>query len=149
MCSNMHCVPNDCANVMCIAGTHCVAGACVDNCAGAVCPPRQKCNNMGQCVADGSAPPDAGKDSGPVVITTTATTGGPTVGGTTGPATSGSGTGSTTTTGGTGGASGGPAKTNDGASCGCRVPGRRAPYEAALFLSLLGLAALARRRLEP
>jgi hypothetical protein len=142
-CSNMHCVSNDCANVMCIAGTHCVAGACVDNCAGAVCPPGQKCGNMGQCVPDGSAPRDAGKDTGPVVIdpTTSATTGGTM----TGPGSVTTGPGTSTTSGGSGGSNAGPGKTNDGASCGCRTPGRSTPNGAALLLGLVALAAFGLR----
>jgi hypothetical protein len=143
MCTNMHCVANDCANVMCTTGTHCVAGACVDNCMGAACPPGQKCN-MGQCMADGSAARDAGRESGPVVIDPT--TGTMTTGGTSGPGSVTTGSGTTATTGGSGGTSGGPTKTDNGASCGCRVPGRRPPRDAAFLFGLVALAAFARRR---
>jgi hypothetical protein len=147
MCKDMHCVPNDCLNLTCQAGTHCVSGSCADNCAGAVCPVGQKCS-MGQCVLDGSAPRDAGKESGPVVITTTTgtTTIGSTSTGTTGPG-SGPGTGPGAGTGGS--ADNGPGKKDDGASCGCRVPGSRAPHPAALLVSLFALASFARRRTRP
>jgi hypothetical protein len=144
MCKDMHCVPNDCLMVSCQAGTHCVSGSCADNCAGAVCPVGQKCS-MGQCVLDGSAPRDAGKESGPVIITTT--TGSLTTVGTTSSGTSsGPGGGPGPGAGSGGSAANGPGKTNDGASCGCRVPGRRAPGSATLLGSLLALVFLARRR---
>ena len=140
-CTDKHCVPNDCASVSCMPGTHCTGGSCVDNCIGAVCPATQKCDK-GQCVPDATAVVDAGRDTGPVVITTT--TGPYTVGGT------GPGTGSGTTTGtgmGPPGAGGGEGSGKHAAepSCGCRVPGRRVPLGATSgFLLALG-AALARR----
>jgi MYXO-CTERM domain-containing protein len=139
VCSNCGC--QGCPSGTMCSAMHCVAGACVDNCAGATCPPGQKCS-MGQCVTDGSAPRDAGKDTGPVVIDPT--TGATTSGGT-GPGSVTTGPGTTTTTGGSGGAKDAPGKT-DGASCGCRVPGGRAPRGELVLLSLLGLAAFLRRR---
>ncbi|MSP62999.1 MAG: hypothetical protein EXR72_22215 [Myxococcales bacterium] len=45
------CVDPKCLNVPCPGGQHCRAGACVDDCDGAVCPRSQSCR-MGQCIDD-------------------------------------------------------------------------------------------------
>jgi hypothetical protein len=106
-----------------------------------MCPPGQKCDK-GQCVLDGSAPRDAGRESGPPIIMTT---GGSTT--VSGSATS-SGTGSPPGSGAGGSGGSNQGKPGDGASCGCRLQGRRAPFEGALFVSLLALAVAWRRRAD-
>jgi MYXO-CTERM domain-containing protein len=58
------CVVSACENMSCAAGTHCDAtGACVDDCAGAVCPQGQICM-AGDCVADPNANVGKGGGSG-------------------------------------------------------------------------------------
>jgi hypothetical protein len=139
-CVDRHCVPNDCSMVTCGAGTHCVGGTCVDNCAGAVCPPSQKCEK-GACVPDPTAPRDAGVEAGipPILATSSSTT----IGSGGSPAGSGS-SGSGGATGGSGGST--PRGRLDEASCGCRMPGARSSGSSAAILAMLCFVSLGRRR---
>jgi MYXO-CTERM domain-containing protein len=57
--ASLVCIEPACETLSCDAGTHCVDGSCIDNCAGAVCPRGQTCAT-GECVGDGS-----GSGSGP------------------------------------------------------------------------------------
>lgn len=69
-CLDNRCVEQTCASITCGAATHCAAGACVDDCAQAHCPPGQECS-AGHCMAvPGMQPGSAGDDEpdGPVVI---------------------------------------------------------------------------------
>jgi MYXO-CTERM domain-containing protein len=60
------CVETACETVSCMPGTHCVAGACVNNCANAVCPTGQTCDmTTGECVVDPSMAPTGGSSGIP------------------------------------------------------------------------------------
>jgi hypothetical protein len=129
LCVEPACLGNDCP-----AGTHCVAGACVDACEGASCPAGQVCEE-GQCVDD----PGSGAGGGAA----TSSASGFEVGG--------GGPGATTTTsaGGAGAGAGGAEARggDDNAGCGCRAPGGEGVAgRGALALALAGLALSAGRR---
>lgn len=126
-CADTGCVPNPCG-----AGQHCVAGSCVDDCAGATCPVGQTCQ-AGQCVDA----PDAGAGGGSGGLLSD--------GGLAGNA----GSGGSAASGGGGTSGGAPSKgsavAGDDSGCGCRVAGRGM---ALGWLALAAAAALAfaRRR---
>jgi len=131
------CEDPGCNGASCAAGTHCVAGACVDDCQGAVCPKGQLCS-AGQCVVDADA--GAGGSGG------SSGDGGIVFGGSGGgsAASGGSGAKDGGAFGGTGNLPGTTPAEDDG-GCGCRAAGR--DRGAALgALALLGLLASRLRR---
>jgi MYXO-CTERM domain-containing protein len=127
------CVDAGCQNQTCMAGSHCAAGGCVDDCAGTKCPVGQVCA-LGACVADaqggggtgGGAPGSGGSD---IVID---------------PGSAGSGASSGSGQGGNQGQTLGDGAGDSG--CGCSVPGGRSKAGGALALLLLGLGLRGRRR---
>ncbi|MBI5532701.1 MAG: DUF4114 domain-containing protein [Deltaproteobacteria bacterium] len=66
-CMDPSCVP------ACGAGTHCVAGACKDNCEGAQCPGGKACVD-GKC-EQGGVVQDSGAPDSPIVVTDSGTAG--------------------------------------------------------------------------
>jgi MYXO-CTERM domain-containing protein len=58
-CSVHQCVDNACKDKTCNAGSHCVAGDCVDNCADAACPKGEICE-AGACIHDPNGSGGAG-----------------------------------------------------------------------------------------
>lgn len=133
------CEDQGCQTAGCAAGTHCVAGACVDDCQGAVCPKGQSCS-AGQCVIDADAGTGSGGSSGD---------GGILIGGSGGLALGGGGSGAKdggAAFGGTGNLAGTTPAEDDG-GCGCRTAGgERGLALGALACAALALARLRRRR---
>ncbi len=148
ICHEKQCVDVGCETQTCIAGAHCVAGACVDDCQGTVCPTGQLCA-AGQCQADPNAVSSSGGSGGSggeslVLINP------------------GNGKGGSQASGGTGATSGGdgvdngagpgrPVKLGDGtpesaAGCGCTVPRRASAHELGLLLVAAALGLRRRRR---
>jgi len=134
-CADTGCSPNPCS-----AGTHCVAGSCIDDCQGAVCPAGQSCQ-AGQCVVDADA--GAGGSAG------STGTGGLSLGGADGGGLGGSGgTGAKSTGSGNTAALPGTTPAED-SGCGCRVAGDsrgRVLAFLALCAGLIGLRVRRRRR---
>lgn len=126
LCSKNVCIEQACDQKTCAAGSHCRAGACVDDCAGSVCPQGQLCS-AGRCQpgmsSNGGSMPTDSMD--PVVIVPDS--------------------------GGTGGAKAGAAGAPPGAApadapksgCGCSVAGNG---WSGTPLAMLGLLAVGRRR---
>ena len=137
-CAMHQCVDNACKDKTCNAGSHCVAGDCVDNCADATCPKGEICE-AGACIHDPNGSGgngngnggngDGANSSGGIVIT---------------PGGNGPGTG--------GNASGGGNVTGDKQSleakgCSCSLPGRNGSSVLALVVAALcGALGLERRR---
>ena len=137
--STQKCVDPGCEDpAKCPAGTHCVQGACVDDCDGAQCPTGQACV-AGKCVADTDGGAGSGGSGGGIQFD--AGSGGSSASG--GSAASASGgsanAGGTLSRGGT----------QEDSGCGCRTAGSPARSLVALgALGLLGVL-LARRRRQP
>jgi len=138
-CAEHLCVEDACKDKTCDAGSHCVAGDCVDNCADARCPSGQMCA-AGSCVADpnagdgGASNGDGGDDGGGGTLN-------PGVG-----AFGGNGNGGGGTNGSDAGRNNGSGGSIEAKGCGCAVPGRSSPQRTpALLLGLL-LAAAGRVR---
>ena len=149
VCGGDHvCVDSGCQNKTCMAGTHCAAGDCVDDCAGTKCPAGQLCA-MGACIPDplanvGGPGSTGGTDGvgGDVMITITPKAG-------------------TSSTGeSTGGGTGGKKPVSDGTpdelssgndpaqakGCGCSIPSGSGGTRTVAGLVLLAGLALRRRR---
>jgi hypothetical protein len=125
-CVEHLCQEDACKNVTCGEGTHCAAGACVDDCDGAKCPTGQMCA-AGRCVDDPNAG-DGGEGNGP----------GNGSGGTDGPGPIDLGGTSNNNHGGSSGSSAGDNQGNvEAKGCGCEVPGRSG--SGGVALALLGL----------
>jgi MYXO-CTERM domain-containing protein len=127
-CEDPACNPNPCG-----AGTHCVAGTCVDDCDGAACPKGQICQ-AGTCVLGGGGAGGTGGGGG------VGLDGGISIGG--------GGTGAASGNGGPGGGGnvqGGGTEAADDGGCGCRLSSRTSSW-APVAWSLIGLLLLGRRR---
>ncbi len=61
------CVDTACASVSCTPGTHCSAGACVDDCSGSSCPGGAACA-FGECAAANGTSSNGGSGGGVVVV---------------------------------------------------------------------------------
>jgi hypothetical protein len=133
------CVDSGCESQTCMAGSHCSAGTCVDDCAGTQCPTGQVCAT-GACVADPNAALGGGStggsngEGGGIVIDPGSTG----HGGSEGQGTSGNGSAEP----GTGQMLG----SGDPKGCGCSIPERGGGARAALGLLLLGALSLGGRR---
>jgi MYXO-CTERM domain-containing protein len=127
------CVADACASVTCNTGTHCEAGACVDDCQGASCPGSQVCM-AGECVPDTSGGGDMG-------------TGGVDMGTSGGDSGTGTGDSGTTTDGGN--VDGGGRTPPSSSGCGCSVPDRTGdPHAAGALMLLFGVLWRRGRRRE-
>lgn len=135
-CVDHLCVENACKDQTCDVGTHCVAGECVDDCAGAKCPEGQVCE-AGACVGDASSGSggqgnepgtgDGGEDGG-IIIDPGQGSGG-------------------TSNGNPGGAVAGRANYVEAKGCSCQTPGSaRTSAASVLLLGLLLGAGVARSR---
>ena len=137
-CAEHLCVDDTCKTQTCDAGAHCVAGACIDNCADAACPKCEVCQT-GACVpdpnssnggGDGGNSANGGDDGGIVVINPGTSGGGP-VGG------SGSGLGCDLP----------HSNSIEAKGCACSLPGGEQSDMAGLALAAIGAAlGLQRRR---
>jgi len=135
-----YCVDPGCETVTCAAGQGCVAGQCVDACAGAKCPGGAACTN-GSC-----APPPASATGGAGATTGgsgnvsigVGTSGGPALG-----TSNGLGTGNSSAVGATSATFG-----NGNGGCGCRISTSTARGSLSL-LGLLGLLVAVGRRRRP
>jgi MYXO-CTERM domain-containing protein len=138
-CVDHLCIDNACQNQTCDVGRHCVAGECLDDCAGAQCPTGQLCRT-GACIDDpnagsggaaGGADGGAGDDGGGIIIDPN-----PTGGGVTGGAANGQ-----------GGGAASDGKQLEVVGCGCAVPGegRSKGLYLLVGLALAGLPWLRRR----
>ena len=143
------CVDTGCENKTCMAGSHCAAGECVDDCLGTKCPAGQVCD-MGACIADpnasiGGSASTGGTDGtgGDIMIVIPPKGGnGSASGGTDG------------TTAGTKPSDGTPDQLSSGSDpaalgakgCGCSIPTGTGSTRALAALLLVGALGLRRRR---
>jgi hypothetical protein len=143
-CDEHLCVEDLCKDQNCAAGSHCVAGDCVDNCKDAKCPSGQICS-LGSCVGDpnggdgGANSGEGGDDGGGGTLN-------PGVGAFGG---NGNGNGNAGGTNGSDGGSNGSNNSLEVKGCSCELPGQSGSGRTPLVLLGLALAAAgvrARRR---
>jgi MYXO-CTERM domain-containing protein len=136
-CVEHLCVEDACKDKTCDAGSHCVAGDCVDDCASAKCPAGQMCS-VGRCIDDPNAG-DGGQSNG---------AGGDANGNGAGGGLINPGQTGGSNNNGNGGASGSAVGDNKNSlevkGCSCEVPGSSS--SGGVALALLGLLVGARRR---
>ena len=154
VCAEHLCLEPSCQTVICAAGQHCVAGACVDDCMSAVCPLGFHCET-GDCVPDPTAGSGGMAGGGGM-----AGTGGTIIiviggrGGSSGSAGQGMAGGSlggnsgATAQGGAAGSTpiGPPIAAPSNAGCACRTTSSRRGVEGAFFFAAAALLTFTRRR---